>query len=89
MRFDKPKEANNMREDEFEGKWMQVRGQAKVWWGKLTDEDMEEVGGQIDKIISLIQNKYGYTTEYAKQEFNQRMAEYEAAQNMGDLTPKN
>jgi len=77
-----------MREDEFEGKWLQVRGQAKVWWGKLTDADLEEVGGQIDKIIALIQKKYGYTSEYAKEVFEKRMAEHEATQTLGDLTPK-
>ncbi len=25
----------------FEGKWKQVRGQAKIWWGKLTDDDLD------------------------------------------------
>ena len=24
----------------FEGKWKQIRGQAKEWWGKLTDDDL-------------------------------------------------
>jgi len=68
-----------MNKDEFEGKWKQVRGEARQWWGKLTDDDLEKVGGQKDKLFGLIQEKYGYTREKAEQEFNRRMDEYQAA----------
>lgn len=64
-----------MNNDEFEGKWKQVRGHVKEWWGKLTDDDLERVGGKYDQFIGLIQEKYGYTRERAEQEFNKRTAE--------------
>ena len=32
-----------MNKDILEGKWKQVRGEAKAWWGKLTDNDLERV----------------------------------------------
>jgi len=67
-----------MNKDEFQGRWKQLRGEAKVWWGKLTDDDLETVGGHLDKFLGVIQEKYGYTREKAEQEFNQRMAEYKA-----------
>jgi uncharacterized protein YjbJ (UPF0337 family) len=69
-----------MSNDEFQGRWKQVRGQAKIWWGKLTDDDLEKVGGKLDKFMGLIQEKYGYTREKAEQEFNQRIAEFNVAQ---------
>ena len=56
----------------FEGKWKQMRGQAKVWWGKLTDDDLEKVGGKFDKLIGLLQEKYGYTQQQAEEEYRQR-----------------
>jgi len=56
----------------FEGKWKQIRGQAKVWWGKLTDDDLEKVGGKFDKLIGLLQVKYGYTQQQAKDEYKKR-----------------
>jgi len=77
-----------MNKDLLKGNWLQVKGRAKVWWGKLTDDDMEKVGGEIDKIIGLIQEKYGYTSEQAQQEFDQRMAEYEAEQKMSAVEAK-
>jgi len=56
----------------FQGKWKQMRGQAKVWWGKLTDDDLEKVGGNFDKLIGLLQEKYGYTQQQAQEEYEKR-----------------
>lgn len=56
----------------FEGKWKQVKGEAKVWWGKLTDDDLEKVGGEYDKLIGLLQEKYGYTQQQAQEEWEKR-----------------
>ena len=61
-----------MNNDVFEGKWKQMRGQAKVWWGKLTDDDLEKVDGKFDKLIGLLQEKYGYTQQQAEEEFEKR-----------------
>jgi uncharacterized protein YjbJ (UPF0337 family) len=69
-----------MNKDEFEGKWKQVKGQAKVWWGKLTDDDLEQVGGNFDKFAGLLQEKYGYTRERIEKEFDGRMAKFDATE---------
>jgi uncharacterized protein YjbJ (UPF0337 family) len=61
-----------MNKDIFEGKWKQVRGKAKVWWGKLTDDDLDKVQGNYDKLIGLLQVKYGYTREQAEEEWEKR-----------------
>jgi len=61
-----------MNNDVFEGKWKQMRGQAKVWWGKLTDDDLEQVGGKFDKLVGLLQEKYGYTRQQAEDEIKKR-----------------
>jgi uncharacterized protein YjbJ (UPF0337 family) len=77
-----------MNQDEFEGKWKQMRGQAKEWWGKLTDDDLDRVGGKYDQFVGLIQEKYGYTRERVEKEFAGRLAKYEANQKKdGGSTP--
>jgi uncharacterized protein YjbJ (UPF0337 family) len=64
-----------MNQDILEGKWKEMRGQAREWWGKLTDDDLEQAGGKADQLIALLQQKYGYTREKAEQEFDRRLKE--------------
>jgi len=62
-----------MTNDVLEGKWKQLRGQAKEWWGKLTDDDLDRVAGKSEQLIGLLQEKYGYTRQQAEKEFNRRL----------------
>jgi uncharacterized protein YjbJ (UPF0337 family) len=62
-----------MNNDMLEGKWKQIRGQAKVWWGKLTDDDLQKVDGNIEKFVGLLQEKYGYTLQQAQAELKKRV----------------
>ncbi len=61
-----------LNENIFEGKWKQIRGQAKEWWGKLTDDDLDKVEGKYDKLVGLLQEKYGYTQEQVEEELEKR-----------------
>jgi uncharacterized protein YjbJ (UPF0337 family) len=65
-----------MNQDIFAGQWKQMRGTLKLWWDKLADDDFERIGGQQDKLIGLVQEKYGQTHEQAQQEVERRMKEY-------------
>jgi uncharacterized protein YjbJ (UPF0337 family) len=64
-----------MNKDVFDGKAKEMRGQVKEWWGKLTDDDLEQAGGNAEQIVGLIQQKYGYTRQRAEEEFNRRIKE--------------
>ena len=63
----------------LEGKWKQVRGEAKAWWGKLTDSDLDRVAGKFEVLVGLLHEKYGYTREQAADEIDRRVTDYEAA----------
>ena len=62
-----------MNEDMLEGKWKQVRGQAKEWWGKLTDDDLDKVEGKFERLAGVLQEKYGYSKGAAIEEINRRI----------------
>jgi len=66
--------------DIFEGKWAQVKGKARAWWGRLTNDDLERAGGKFDQFVGLLQEKYGYTREYAEAEIDRHLVEHEARQ---------
>jgi uncharacterized protein YjbJ (UPF0337 family) len=67
-----------MNKDILTGKWKQIRGQAKGWWGKLTDDDLDRANGKLDVLAGLLQEKYGYTRQRAADEIDKRMKEFEA-----------
>jgi uncharacterized protein YjbJ (UPF0337 family) len=69
-------ETGSINRDILAGKWKQMRGELKTWWGKLTDDDVDTIGGQKDKLAGLLQEKYGYTREQAEQEIERRFQEY-------------
>ncbi|HEV8122297.1 MAG TPA: CsbD family protein [Candidatus Polarisedimenticolia bacterium] len=66
-----------LNQDVFKGKWKQIRGQAKVWWGKLTDDDLNQVDGNVDKLVGRLQERYGYAKEDAEKEVNRRLQTYD------------
>ena len=68
-----------MNKDVFEGKWKQFRGEAKVWWGRLTDDDLDRAAGKFEVLAGLLQEKYGYTREAAADEIEERVTELESA----------
>lgn len=65
-----------MNEDVFAGQWKQMRGELKTWWGKLTDDDVDRIGGEKDKLIGLVQERYGYARGEAEAEVERRFKEY-------------
>ena len=57
-----------MNTDQFKGKWKQLKGEAKIKWGELTDDDLTKIEGNRDKLIGTIQERYGRTKEEAERE---------------------
>jgi len=65
-----------MNKDIFQGKWKQMRGDFKQWWGKLTDDDLDKIEGSRDKLIGILQERYGYNREKAEEEVDRRFTDY-------------
>lgn len=64
-----------MNRDILEGKWKQMRGQMKEWWGKLTDQDLDVIDGKRDKLIGALQERYGWAKRDAENEVSRRLRE--------------
>ncbi|MBX9755987.1 MAG: CsbD family protein [Pseudomonadaceae bacterium] len=51
--------------DELKGKWKQQVGAAKIAWGKLTEDELLESQGHIEKLAGLVQERYAVTRDEA------------------------
>jgi len=71
-------QGGSMNKDILEGKWKQIRGEAKAWWGKLTDNDLDRAARKFDVLVGVLQEKYGYTRQQAAEEVEKRVTDYEA-----------
>ncbi len=63
-----------MNEDILKSQWTQIRGQIKTWWSVLTDEDLDKINGRRDRLISMLQKKYGFTKDEAAHELDDHLA---------------
>lgn len=68
-----------MNKDIVEGKWKQMRGEAKAWWGKLTDDDLDRAAGKFEVLAGMLQEKYGYSREAAANEIDTRVTAFETS----------
>ena len=66
-----------MKKDTVESQWKEIRDEADVWCGKLTEEDLDWDARRFDVIAGLILEELGQTRRRASEEIDQRMAEYE------------
>jgi len=67
----------------MQGKWKQVR---KDWkrtrkelqkrWEKLTDDDVHQLDDQLDKLVDLVQKRYGHSWEDASTELGHYLSDY-------------
>lgn len=48
---------------ELQGRWHEVKGKLRERWGQISDEELQESGGNVDQLIGLIQRKTGETRE--------------------------
>jgi uncharacterized protein YjbJ (UPF0337 family) len=62
--------------DRIGGNWKQMKGALKERWGKLTDDEFDQMAGQRDKLVGKIQERYGC----AKDEAEKQVKEWETRQ---------
>src|SRR5215470_4134153 len=67
----------SMNQDILAGKWKQMRGQVKQWWGKLTDDDLDRIDGTMDKLAGTLQERYGWERDEVHREIKKHFEQYE------------
>lgn len=54
-----------------------MTGEVKAQWGKLTDDEILQTEGDMERLQGKIQEKYGYSKDEAKREVNNFLNRYD------------
>ena len=54
-----------MNQDIIKGKWSQLSGKLKEKWGKLTDDDINQLDGHREYLVGRLQERYGIAKDQA------------------------
>jgi len=57
-----------MNRDTLEGQWAQFKGRARQQWGKLTDDDLDQVRGKAEELAGKVQERYGVARDEASRQ---------------------
>jgi uncharacterized protein YjbJ (UPF0337 family) len=60
----------------LKGKWLQLKGTVKEKWGQLTDDDVDRVEGSAERLVGVIQERYGYAKQKAEDEVDAFLTRY-------------
>jgi uncharacterized protein YjbJ (UPF0337 family) len=62
-----------MNNDILSGDWKTLSEEVKKQWSKLSDEELSDIGGYKDKLLTAIEEKYGYAKNKAEEELEKFM----------------
>jgi uncharacterized protein YjbJ (UPF0337 family) len=62
---------SSMNRDIIEGNWKQVKGKIKARWGKLTDDELDQIEGDYDMLCGRIQKAYGLSRDEAERKLQE------------------
>ncbi|HEX2930757.1 MAG TPA: CsbD family protein [Candidatus Binatia bacterium] len=62
--------------NQVQGQWKQIKGKAKVKWGKLTDDEIDVIEGNRDQLVGKIQQRYGVAKEQAEKDVDDWIKEF-------------
>ena len=57
-----------MNEDTLKGQWTQIKGRVREQWGKLTNDDLDQIQGRAEQLIGKVQERYGVQRDEAKRQ---------------------
>jgi len=72
-----------LNEQQFKGKWDEIKGGVRNLWGRLTDDELETTKGSLTSIAGLVEQKYGETKEEIREKLKKLMASFENSTDKG------
>jgi len=65
-----------MNDETFKGQWLQIKGKVREQWGKLTNDDLDQVQGRSEQLVGRIEERYGLAKDEARRQVNKWLDEF-------------
>ncbi len=59
---------------QVEGKWDQLKGKVRSQWGKLTDDDLQNLQGKREQLVGKVVERYGLAKDEAEKQIDAWLA---------------
>ncbi|MEZ5291063.1 MAG: CsbD family protein [Vicinamibacterales bacterium] len=60
-----------MNEDTLKGQWKQLKGKVREQWGRLTNDDVDQIEGASEQLVGRIQERYGIERDEAQRQYDE------------------
>lgn len=57
-----------MNQDIFKGSWKELKGKVQTKWGKLTNDQLDQIEGSREQLAGAIQKSYGVARDEAEKQ---------------------
>lgn len=65
--------------DTISGNWNRFKGSVREQWGELTNDDVDRIAGDRDRLVGRLQERYGHSRDQAEREVDDWAAELREA----------
>jgi len=62
-------------QEQLTGHWNQLKGRIRECWENISDEELQEVQGEVDQLVGLIQQKTGESKQHVEEVLEHLSAE--------------
>ena len=73
----------HIHEDTFKGAWNELKGEFRKAWAELTDDEIEKIRGERERLFGILQSKYGMSIETARDEVDCIVDRYDDLETLG------
>jgi uncharacterized protein YjbJ (UPF0337 family) len=68
-----------MNSDILQGRWQQLKGKARAKWGELTNDDLDQIEGERERLVGKIRERYGLARDKAEREVDEWITTHDSA----------
>jgi uncharacterized protein YjbJ (UPF0337 family) len=60
-----------MDQEILKGKWLRAKDDVRTRWGRLTEDEVDQIQGDAERLVGKLQEHYGYPRDQAELELNE------------------